>query len=90
MVAIEPWIQRFVAGAAALCLAVAAQAQAIDKAGAHLRRICAEISADIAARLLSERMAAELKQTVTVENKPGAAGHRIAEMLKNAPPTARR
>jgi tripartite-type tricarboxylate transporter receptor subunit TctC len=42
-------------------------------------------SADIAARLLAERMKDELKQTVTVENKPGAGGRIAAEMLKNAP-----
>ncbi len=43
-------------------------------------------SADIAARLLSERVAAELKQPVLVENKPGAGGRIAAEALKNAAP----
>ena len=43
-------------------------------------------SADIAARLISERMAAELKQPVVVENKPGAGGRIAAEQLKNAAP----
>lgn len=43
-------------------------------------------SADIAARLISERMAAELKQSVVVENKPGAGGRIAAEQLKNAAP----
>ncbi len=42
-------------------------------------------SADIAARLLAERMKDDLKQPVTVENKPGAGGRIAAEMLKNAP-----
>ncbi len=42
-------------------------------------------SADMAARLLAERMKDELKQTVTVENKAGAGGRIAAEMLKNAP-----
>ena len=41
-------------------------------------------SADIAARLLGERLAAELKQPVVVENKPGAGGRIAAEALKNA------
>jgi tripartite-type tricarboxylate transporter receptor subunit TctC len=42
-------------------------------------------SADIAARLLADRLKDELKQAVTVENKPGAGGRIAAEMLKNAP-----
>ena len=43
-------------------------------------------SADIAARLIAERLGPELKQTVVVDNKPGAGGRIAAEMLKNAPP----
>jgi len=43
-------------------------------------------SADIAARLLADRMKDELKQPVAVENKPGAGGRIAAEMLKNSPP----
>ena len=42
-------------------------------------------STDTAARLLAERMKDELKQPVTVDNKPGAGGRIAAEMLKNAP-----
>ena len=42
-------------------------------------------STDIAARQLAERMKDELKQTVTVDNKPGAGGRIGAELLKNAP-----
>ncbi len=43
-------------------------------------------SADLAARLVGERMAAELKQPVIIENKPGAGGRIAAEALKNAAP----
>ena len=43
-------------------------------------------SADLAARLIGERMAADLKQPVIVENKPGAGGRIAAEALKNAAP----
>lgn len=43
-------------------------------------------SADLAARLIGERMAADLKQPVIVENKPGAGGRIAAEALKNASP----
>ena len=42
-------------------------------------------SADIAARLIAERMQVDLKQTVIVENRPGAGGRIVAETLRNAP-----
>jgi tripartite-type tricarboxylate transporter receptor subunit TctC len=42
-------------------------------------------SADIAARLIAERMKDELKQPVVVENRPGAGGRIVAEAVKNAP-----
>ena len=41
-------------------------------------------SADIAARLLADRMKEELKQPVIIENRPGAGGRIVAEALKNA------
>jgi len=43
-------------------------------------------SADMAGRLLAERLRDELKQHVAVDNKPGAGGRIAAELLKNAPP----
>jgi tripartite-type tricarboxylate transporter receptor subunit TctC len=42
-------------------------------------------SADTAARLIAERMKDELKQPVVVENRPGAGGRIVAEVVKNAP-----
>jgi tripartite-type tricarboxylate transporter receptor subunit TctC len=69
----------------ALLLAAAASAQ-VDKPVRILVGFAAGGSADIAARLLAERMQGELKQSVVVDNKPGAAGRIAAEMLKNAPP----
>jgi tripartite-type tricarboxylate transporter receptor subunit TctC len=42
-------------------------------------------SADIAGRLLADRLKDELKQPVVVDNKPGAGGRIAAEQLKNAP-----
>jgi tripartite-type tricarboxylate transporter receptor subunit TctC len=71
--------------ASALLLAAAAQAQ-VDKPVRVLVGFAPGGSADIAARLLAERMAGELKQPVVVENKPGAGGRIAAEMLKNAAP----
>jgi tripartite-type tricarboxylate transporter receptor subunit TctC len=66
-------------------LAAAASAQ-VERPVKILVGFAAGGSADIAARLLAERMQGELKQTVLVDNKPGAGGRIAAEMLKNAPP----
>lgn len=43
-------------------------------------------SSDSLARVLAERIGPELRQSVLVDNKPGAAGRIAAELLKNAPP----
>ena len=43
-------------------------------------------SADIAARLLADKLKDELKQPVVVDNKPGAGGRIAAEMLKSSSP----
>ncbi len=76
---------RLMACATGLLLASATQAQ-VDKPVRVLVGFAPGGSADIAARLLADRMGAELKQTVVVENKPGAGGRIAAEMLKNAAP----
>ncbi len=66
-----------------MLLSSAAQAQ-IDKPVKMLVGFAPGASTDIAARLLAERMKDALRQPVTVDNKPGAAGRIAAEMLKNA------
>ena len=65
-------------------LSLASFAQ-VDKPVKLLVGFAPGASTDTAARLLAERMKDELKQPVTVDNKPGAAGRIAAEMLKNAP-----
>ncbi|HSW19490.1 MAG TPA: tripartite tricarboxylate transporter substrate binding protein [Ramlibacter sp.] len=42
--------------------------------------------ADILARLLAQKLAAQLKQAVIVDNKPGAGGNIATEMVAKAPP----
>ena len=71
-------------GATLMLLAGAALAQ-IDKPVKILVGFPPGGSADVSARLIAERMSAELKQNVYVENKPGAGGRIVAELLKNAP-----
>ena len=79
------WIQWVAGFAASLTLAAVAQAQ-VDKPVRLLVGFPPGGSADIAARLLTERIGAELKQPVVVDNKPGAGGRLAAELLKNAAP----
>jgi tripartite-type tricarboxylate transporter receptor subunit TctC len=67
-----------------MLLSLAAAAQ-LDKPVKMLVGFAPGASTDTAARLLAERMKDELKQPVTVDNKPGAAGRIAAEMLKNSP-----
>lgn len=81
----KTWIQWAAGFAASLTLAAAAQAQ-VDKPVRLLVGFPPGGSADIAARLLTERIGAELKQPVVVDNKPGAGGRLAAELLKNAAP----
>ncbi len=72
--------------AASLLLSAAAQAQA-DKPIRVLVGFPPGGSADVIARLLAEKLPAQLGgQPVTVDNKPGAAGRIAIEQLKNAAP----
>ena len=78
-------IKQAVVGAALFVAAMLAQAQ-VDKPVRLLVGFAPGGSADIAARLIAERLAAELKHNVVVENKPGAGGRIAATMLKDAAP----
>src|SRR5215467_3068040 len=78
------WVPR--ALAVALCAVALVAAAQVDRPVKVLVGFAAGGSADVAARLIAERMQAELKQPVMVDNKPGAGGRIAAELLKNAPP----
>ena len=78
-------IKQAVVGAALFVAAMLSQAQ-VDKPVRLLVGFAPGGSADIAARLIAERLAAELKHNVVVENKPGAGGRIAATMLKDAAP----
>ena len=68
----------------ALLMAAAGAHAQIDKPVRLLVGFPPGGSADVAARLIAERLTVELKQTVVIENKPGAGGRIAAELLKNA------
>lgn len=72
----------------AVCLAVLSVPSfaQVDKPVRLIVGFAPGASTDIAARLLADRMKDELKQPVSVDNKPGAGGRIAAEMLKNASP----
>ena len=74
-----------VAIGAVLALAAPAAFAQVDKPVRLLVGFAPGGSADIAARLISDRMSVELKQPVVVENRPGAGGRLVAEAVKNAP-----
>jgi len=76
------------AAAALICTLVAGPVQAqADKAPLRiLVGFPPGGSADVIARLLAERLPAQLGQPVVVDNKPGAAGRIAIEQLKNAAP----
>ena len=83
----KTWLQRTIQRTSALLATTLimglAQAQ-VDKPIKILVGFPPGGSADMAARLVGERMSAELKQPVIIENKPGAGGRIAAEALKNA------
>ena len=79
------------ATAAALLLAAAgAQAQGADAFPARPIRIVVPFPAggatDIAARVLGERMAADWKQPVTIDNRPGAGGNIGSDVVAKSAP----
>ena len=76
--------------AASLALACAALAQAQDDYPNRTVRIIVPFapggSTDVVARILADKLAAELRQSFVVENKPGAGGNIGADAVAKAAP----
>lgn len=70
---------------AAALLPVAAQAQPTDRSLRLVVGFPPGGSADTLARFLADRLKDELRQPVTVENRPGAGGRLAAELVKAMP-----
>ncbi|MBV9892100.1 MAG: ABC transporter substrate-binding protein, partial [Rhizobacter sp.] len=70
---------------AALALAALPARADVDKPVHLLVGFAPGGSADIAARLIAERINDDLHQPVVVENRPGAGGRLVADTVKNAP-----
>jgi len=71
--------------AAALSIAVLPARADVDKPVRLLVGFAPGGSADIAARLIADRIKDDLRQPVVVENRPGAGGRLVADAVKNAP-----
>jgi tripartite-type tricarboxylate transporter receptor subunit TctC len=70
---------------AALAIAVLPARADVDKPVRLLVGFAPGGSADIAARVIADRIKDDLRQPVVVENRPGAGGRLGADVVKNAP-----
>jgi tripartite-type tricarboxylate transporter receptor subunit TctC len=79
--------RRLAAAAATLAFAAAAQAQGLpDKPIRIMVGASAGGGTDIIARLLADKFAPDLRQSVVVENRPGASNTIAADVAAHAPP----
>lgn len=80
------WLSVFLTGVACAAASPAALAQYPTQPIRIVVGYAAGGTTDILARALGEQLGKELKQTIVIENKPGAAGNIAAASVQNAPP----